>query len=98
MPEARVNCSLFKYESYAEHETDWIFGRQNRTSAALRRFLNHPDFALPSAVAGTPGRSSTQTGFGALVATSSPPTGLRGVGLGGDNSPRMVALQLRLEF
>jgi len=45
-----------------------------------------------------PGQPSTQTGFGALVATTSPPTGLLGVGLGGDNSPRMVALQLKVEF
>ncbi len=60
--------------------------------------LNHPNFALPTAVAGVPGRPGTQTGFAALVATTSPPTGLLGVALGGDNSPRMVALQLRLEF
>jgi hypothetical protein len=33
---------------------------------------------------------STQTGFGALTYTISPPTGLLGVGLGGDNSPRMI--------
>ena len=39
-----------------------------------------------------------QTGFGVLTATTSPPTGLLGVGLGGDNSPRMIALQLRVEF
>jgi hypothetical protein len=61
-------------------------------------FLNHPNFVLPTAVAGIPGQPATQTGFGALVATTSPPTGLLGVGLGGDNSPRMVAIQLRLEF
>jgi hypothetical protein len=60
--------------------------------------LNHPNFALPSVVAGIPGRPETQTGFGAINYTTSPPTGLLGVGLGGDNSPRMVAVQLRLEF
>jgi len=61
--------------------------------------FNHPNFALPSMVlAGVPGKPSTQTGFGALTYTTSPPTGLLGVGLGGDSSPRMIAFQLRLEF
>ncbi len=61
--------------------------------------LNHPNFALPSMVfAGIPGKPSTQTGFGALTYTTSPPTGLLGVGLGGDSSPRMIALHARLEF
>jgi hypothetical protein len=60
--------------------------------------FNHPNFALPSVVAGIPGQPSTQTGFGAIASTTSPPTGLLGVGLGGDNSPRMVAIQARLEF
>jgi len=61
--------------------------------------FNHPNFALPSMVlAGIPGKSSTQTGFGALTSTTSPPTGLLGVGLGGDSTPRMIAFQLRLEF
>jgi hypothetical protein len=69
-----------------------------RVEGQFFNFLNHPNFALPTAVAGIPGQPGTQTGFGALVATTSPPTGLLGVGLGGDNSPRMVALQVRLEF
>jgi hypothetical protein len=61
--------------------------------------FNHPNFALPSMVlAGIPGKPSTQTGFGALTYTTSPPTGLLGVGLGGDSTPRMIAFQLRLEF
>ena len=61
--------------------------------------FNHPDFGLPSMVlAGIPGKPSTQTGFGALTYTTSPPTGLLGVGLGGDSTPRMIAFQLRLEF
>ncbi len=69
-----------------------------RVEGQFFNFLNHPNFALPTSVAGIPGEAGTQTGFGALVATTSPPTGLLGVGLGGDNSPRMIALQLRLEF
>ena len=61
--------------------------------------FNHPNFGLPSMVlAGVPGKPSTQTGFGALTYTTSPPTGLLGVGLGGDSTPRMIAFQLRLEF
>jgi hypothetical protein len=61
--------------------------------------FNHPNFALPSMVfAGIPGKPSTQTGFGAITYTTSPPTGLLGVGLGGDSTPRMIAFQLRVEF
>ena len=61
--------------------------------------FNHPNFALPTVVlAGIPGNPSTQTGFGALTSTTAPPTGLLGVGLGGDSSPRMIAFQARLEF
>lgn len=60
--------------------------------------LNHPNFALPSVVAGIPGQPATQTGFGAIASSTSPPTGLLGVGLGGDNSPRMIAVQAKLEF
>jgi hypothetical protein len=61
--------------------------------------FNHPNFGLPSILlAGIPGKHSTQTGFGALTYTTSPPTGLLGVGLGGDSTPRMIAFQARLEF
>jgi hypothetical protein len=61
--------------------------------------FNHPNFGLPSALqAGIPGNPSTQAGFGALTYATSPPTGLLGVGLGGDSSPRMIAFQARLEF
>jgi len=61
--------------------------------------FNHPNFAIPSMVqAGIPGNASTQSGFGALTYTTAPPTGLLGVGLGGDSSPRMIAFHARLEF
>jgi hypothetical protein len=61
--------------------------------------FNHPNFALPSIVlAGIPGEPGTQTGFGALTSTTLPPTGLLGVGLGGDNSLRMIAFDARIEF
>ncbi len=70
-----------------------------RFDTQLFNVLNHPNFGLPSMVlAGVPGKPSTQTGFGALTYTTSPPTGLLGVGLGGDSTPRMIAFQLRLEF
>jgi hypothetical protein len=70
-----------------------------RLDAQCFNVFNHPNFGLPSvALAGIPGKPSTQTGFGALTYATSPPTGLLGVGLGGDNSPRMVAVQMRLEF
>jgi hypothetical protein len=76
--------------------------RSKRTTvrAELQVFnlFNRANFALPTSVAGTPGEPSTQTGFGALTYTTSPPTGLLGVGLGGDNSPRMIAFQLKVAF
>jgi hypothetical protein len=70
-----------------------------RLEAQSFNLFNHPNFGLPSmALAGIPGKPSTQTGFGALTYTTAPPTGLLGVGLGGDSSPRMIAFQARLEF
>jgi len=70
-----------------------------RLEAQFFNVFNHPNFGMPSMVpAGIPGKPSTQTGFGALNYTTSPQTGLLGVGLGGDNSPRLIAFQLRLEF
>jgi hypothetical protein len=70
-----------------------------RIDGQIFNLFNHPNFGLPVlGSAGIPGKPSTQTGFGALTYTISPPTGLLGVGLGGDNSPRMIAFQARLEF
>jgi hypothetical protein len=70
-----------------------------RVDAQFFNVFNHANFSLPSnVIAGIPGNRSTQTGFGALTSTTSPPTGLLGVGLGGDSSPRMIAFQGRLEF
>ncbi len=60
--------------------------------------FNHPNFALPSSVeAGVPGEF-VPAKFGTLESTISPPTGLLGVGLGGDSAPRMIAFQGRIEF
>lgn len=70
-----------------------------RIEAQFFNLLNHPNFSLPSNIyAGIPGKPATETGFGAFTLTTSPPTGLLGVGLGGDSSPRMIAFQARLEF
>jgi hypothetical protein len=69
-----------------------------RLDAQMFNALNHPNFALPSEVeAGVPG-GSIPARFGTLESTISPPTGLLGVGLGGDSSPRMIAFQGRIEF
>jgi hypothetical protein len=70
-----------------------------RLEAQFFNVFNRPNFGLPSLVlAGVPGNPTTQTGFGALTYTTSRPTGLLGVGLGGDSSPRMIAVQMKLEF
>jgi hypothetical protein len=70
-----------------------------RVDGQFFNVFNHPNFGLPVlGYAGIPAKPSTQTGFGALTYTTSPPTGLLGVGLGGDSSPRMIAMQARLEF
>ncbi|MGO9263219.1 MAG: carboxypeptidase regulatory-like domain-containing protein [Bryobacteraceae bacterium] len=70
-----------------------------RIDGQFFNLFNHPNFGLPVlGYAGIPGKPSTETGFGALTYTTSPPSGLLGVGLGGDSSPRMVAFQARLEF
>lgn len=69
-----------------------------RLDAQMFNAFNHPNFALPSQVeAGVPG-GSIPARFGTLQSTISPPTGLLGVGLGGDCSPRMIAFQGRIEF
>jgi hypothetical protein len=69
-----------------------------RLDAQMFNAFNHPNFALPSEVeAGVPG-GSIPARFGTLESTISPPTGLLGVGLGGDSSPRMIVFQGRVEF
>ena len=68
-----------------------------RIDAQFFNAFNHPNFALPSNVeAGVPGYVPAR--FGTLESTISPPTGLLGVGLGGDSAPRMIAFQGRIEF
>jgi hypothetical protein len=72
-------------------------GIKLRIDGQLFNAFNHPNFALPGTVqAGVPGSPIAR--FGTLQSTTSPPTGLLGVGLGGDSSPRMIAFQGRIEF
>jgi hypothetical protein len=72
-------------------------GIKLRIDTQLFNAFNHPNFALPTTVqAGVPG--SPVAKFGTLESTTTPPTGLLGVGLGGDSSPRMIAFQGRIEF
>lgn len=73
-------------------------GATLRFDTQMFNAFNHPNFALPSNVeAGVPG-VSIPAKFGTLESTISPPTGLLGVGLGGDSAPRMIAFQARVEF
>jgi hypothetical protein len=82
--------------------TKWFAIRERvrlRIDGQFFNLFNHPNFGLPGRVlAGVPKNPATQTGFGALTYATSPPTGLLGVGLGGDSSPRMIAFQARVEF
>ncbi len=72
-------------------------GIKLRIDGQLFNAFNHPNFALPETVeAGVPG--SVPARFGTLQSLTMPPTGLLGVGLGGDSSPRMIAFQGRIEF
>jgi hypothetical protein len=73
-------------------------GMSLRIDTQMFNAFNHPNFALPSNVeAGVPG-NYIPAKFGTLEDTISLPTGLLGVGLGGDSSPRMIAFQVRVEF
>ena len=73
-------------------------GSSLRFDAQMFNAFNHANFALPADVeAGVPGELIPAK-FGTLESTISPPTGLLGVGLGGDSSPRMIAFQARIEF
>jgi hypothetical protein len=88
-----VNSDIYITKTFPVRE-----GVTFRLDAQMFNAFNHPNFALPSEVqAGVPG-GSIPARFGTLQSTISPPTGLLGVGLGGDSSPRMIAFQGRIEF
>ena len=91
---AYASSDLYVTKTFALNE-----GLKLRIDGQLFNVFNHPNFGLPVlGYAGIPSNRATQTGFGALTYTTAPPTGLLGVGLGGDSSPRMIAFQARLEF
>jgi hypothetical protein len=88
-----TNSDIYITKTFAIKE-----GVSIRFDTQMFNAFNHPNFALPSEVeAGVPGMS-VPARFGTLESTISPPTGLLGVGLGGDSSPRMIAFQGRIEF
>ena len=88
-----TNSDIYITRRFPIHE-----GVAFRLDLQMFNSFNHPNFALPSEVeAGVPG-GSIPARFGTLESTISPPTGLLGVGLGGDSSPRMIAFAGRIEF
>ena len=88
-----TNSDIYVTKTVPIHE-----GITFRLDCQMFNAFNHPNFALPSEVeAGVPG-GSIPARFGTIESTISPPTGLLGVGLGGDSSPRMIAFQGRVEF
>jgi hypothetical protein len=88
-----TNSDIYITKTIPIHE-----GITFRIDGQMFNAFNHPNFALPSEVeAGVPG-GAIPARFGTLESTISPPTGLLGVGLGGDSSPRMIAFQGRIEF
>ncbi len=88
-----TDSDIYLTKSFALHE-----GVTFRFDTQLFNAFNHANFALPANVeAGVPG-GLIPARFGTLQSTISPPTGLLGVGLGGDSSPRMIAFQGRIEF
>jgi len=91
-----TDSDIYVTKTFPIHE-DIIF----RLDAQMFNAFNHPNFALPNNVeAGVPGEPTLDipARFGTLDSTIAPPTGLLGVGLGGDSSPRMIAFQGRIEF
>ncbi len=88
-----TDSDIYITKSFKVHE-----GLTFRFDTQMFNAFNHVNFALPSDVeAGVPG-ILVPARFGTLQSTISPPTGLLGVGIGGDSSPRMIAFQGRVEF
>jgi hypothetical protein len=75
---------LFSLEAFAQGET---------TSAIVGLVSDASGAAVPGA---TVTIHNTEAGLQRIA--TSPPTGLIGVGLGGDSTPRMIAFQMRVEF
>ena len=69
-----------------------------RVDGQFYNVFNHPNFTFPGVGVGVPQVPSTLTGQGTISSEVTPPTGLLGSFLGGDNAVRMIALQARIEF
>ncbi|HLW79326.1 MAG TPA: hypothetical protein VKU44_06975, partial [Terriglobia bacterium] len=69
-----------------------------RVDGQFYNVFNHPNFTYPGVSVGVPGVPSTLTGLGTIGSEVTPPTGLLGSFLGGDNAVRMIALSGRIEF
>jgi len=66
-------------------------GSQLSVGARFFNLFNHPDFYFPIMNADAPN-------FGQIIQTVSTPTSIYGSGLGADASPRVIQLQLKLNF
>jgi hypothetical protein len=88
-----TNSDIYITKTFPIHE-----GITVRLDAQMFNVFNHPNFALPNEVEAGVHGGPIPARFGTLESTISPPTGLLGVGLGGDSSPRMIAFQGRIEF
>lgn len=88
-----ADSDIYITKSFKIHE-----GITFRFDTQMFNAFNHANFALPGDVeAGVPG-IFVPARLGTLQSTISPPTGLLGVGIGGDSAPRMIAFQGRIEF
>lgn len=69
----------------------WAEGQQLVVGASFYNILNHPNFDQPI-------NDISNSRFGQIVQTVSPPTSVLGSGLGGDSSPRQIQLTAKFIF
>jgi hypothetical protein len=69
----------------------WGEGQQLITGASFYNVLNHPNFDQPVG-------DISNSQFGQIIQTVSPPTSILGSGLGGDSSPRQIQLTAKFIF
>ncbi|HEV2178583.1 MAG TPA: carboxypeptidase-like regulatory domain-containing protein [Terriglobia bacterium] len=69
-----------------------------RLDGQFYNLFNHPNFTYPGNAVGNPLLPGTTLGVGAIGAEVTPPTGLLGSFLGGDNAVRQIAFQARIDF
>lgn len=73
-------------------------GMRFRLDAQAYNLFNHPNYSNPNTNAIIPGHASTLVNAGTISSLTAPSTGLLGNGLGGDNAPRMIAIQGEIIF